>query len=51
MKQEDIEKAWALMSMHNSELLLRNEELQKQLMRGSLWYAIKRTYHIWLGKE
>lgn len=51
MKQEDIEKAWRLMSMHNSELLLENEELKKRLMRRSLWYTIKRAYRIWRGKE
>ena len=31
MKQEEIEKAWALLSMHNSELLLRVAELEAQL--------------------
>ena len=51
MKQEDIEKAWRLVSMHNSELLLENEELKKRLMRQSLWYTIKRAYRIWRGKE
>ena len=51
MKQEDIQKAWNLMSKHNSELMLENEELKKQLMRRSLWYAIKRTVRIWRGKE
>jgi hypothetical protein len=33
MKQEDIEKAWAKLSMHNSELLLRVAELERQLER------------------
>jgi len=51
MKQEDIEKAWQLMSMHNSELMLENEQLKKQLMRKSFWYAIKRAILIWRGKE
>lgn len=51
MNQEDIEKAWKLMSLHNSELLLENERLKKQLMRQSLWYTIKRAYRIWTGKE
>ena len=50
MTQEDIEKAWKLMSMHNSELLLENEQLKKQLMQQSLWYAIKRAYRIWRGQ-
>lgn len=51
MTPEDIQKAWDLMSKHNSELLLQNEELKKQLMRRSLWYAIKRAIQIWRGKE
>jgi len=51
MDNESIQKAWNLMSMHNSELLLENERLKKQLMRKSLWYAIKRAIRIWRGKE
>ncbi len=48
---EEIQKAWNLMAMHNSELLLENEQLKKQLMRKSLWYAIKRAINIWRGKD
>jgi hypothetical protein len=51
MDKEAIQKAWNLMSMHNSELLLENERLKKQLMRRSLWYSIKRAIKIWRGKE
>jgi len=51
MTPEDIQKTWNMMSMHNSELLLENERLKKQLMRQSLWYAIKRAFLIWRGKE
>jgi hypothetical protein len=51
MTQDEIEKAWKLLSMHNSELLLENEQLKKQLMRSSLWFTIKRAYRIWRGKE
>lgn len=36
MNQDDIQKAWNLLSMHNSELLLENERLKKQLMQNSL---------------
>ena len=50
-KDKVIQKAWNMMSMHNSELLLENEQLKKQLMRRSLWYAIKRAIRIWRGKE
>jgi len=51
MDEEAIQKAWKLMSMHNSELLLENEQLKKRLMRKSLWYAIKRAINIWRGRE
>jgi monofunctional biosynthetic peptidoglycan transglycosylase len=48
---EDIQKAWNLLSAHNSDLMLENEQLKKQLMRRSLWYSIKRAIRIWRGKE
>lgn len=51
MIDEKLQQAWNLMSKHNSELLLENERLKKQLMRNSLWYAIKRAFNIWRGKE
>ena len=51
MTEEAIQKAWALLSMHNSELLLENERLKRQLMRQSLWYALKRAVKIWRGKD
>ena len=51
MKQEDIQKAWELMSRHNSELMLENEMLKRMLMRQSLWYSIKRAFLIWRGKD
>jgi hypothetical protein len=41
MKQEDIEKAWALMSMHNSELLLERAELLERLRKQSIWEILK----------
>jgi regulator of replication initiation timing len=51
MTQEDIQKAWNLMSTHNSELMLENERLKQQLMQRSLWYALKRAINIWRGKN
>lgn len=51
MTQEETQKAWNLLSMHNSELLLENERLKKQLMQNSLWYALKRAVNIWRGKN
>ena len=51
MDEEAIQKAWNKLSMYHSELLLENEQLKKQLMRRSLWYAIKRAINIWRGKE
>ena len=54
MKQEDIEKAWNLLSMHNSELLLENARLKQSLeahyLRSSLWYRIKRAVDMLRGK-
>ena len=41
MTQEEIEKAFLLFSMHNSELLLRVADLERQLARQSLWFRIK----------
>jgi len=48
MTQEDIQKAWSLMSMHNSELLLENAELklrisnlESQLFKRNIWAWIK----------
>ena len=44
MKQEDIEKAGALLSMHNSELLLERERLVRQiemLEQQSIWKILK----------
>jgi hypothetical protein len=41
MKQEDIEKAWALLSMHNSELLLERAELLERLRNQSIWEILK----------
>ena len=51
MTEEGIKKAWNMLSMQNSELLLENERLKKQLMRQSLWYALKRAVNIWRGKD
>jgi len=48
MNQEDIQKAWNIMSMHNSELLLENYELKErinkleaQLFKRTFWGYIK----------
>ena len=41
MNQEDIEKAWAKLSMHNSELLLERAELLERLRKQSIWEILK----------
>jgi len=47
MKQEDIEKAWNLLSMHNSELLLERAELLERLRNQSIWLILKyRVKHL-----
>jgi regulator of replication initiation timing len=55
MNEEDIEKAWKLMSAHNNELMLENERLRKHLeanyLRRSLWYRIKRAVDMLRGKS
>ena len=55
MNEEDIEKAWKLMSTHNSELLLENARLKQSLeahyLRSSLWYRIKRAVDMLRGKS
>ena len=48
---EGLQKAWNLLSTHNSELMLENEHLKRQLMQKSLWYAITRAIRIWRNKE
>ena len=47
MNQEDVQKAWNMMSMHNSELLLENEELKRQLMRKSLSWGLTYAFVTW----
>jgi len=48
MKQEDIEKAWRLLSMHNSELLIENADLRSRLrnvsVRQILWMRIRNLF-------
>lgn len=51
MNQEDIQKAWDMLSRHNDALMLENEELKRRLMRLSLWYSIKRAILIWWGRD
>lgn len=42
MTQDEIEKAWRLMSMHNSELLLEVAELKARLqVEQSIWNILK----------
>jgi len=41
MKQEDIEKAYNLLAMHHSELLLERAELLKRLGNQSIWGILK----------
>jgi hypothetical protein len=54
MNENDIQKAWSLLSQHNSELMLENARLNKQLeeciLRRSLWHRIKRAFKSLMGK-
>jgi hypothetical protein len=48
MDDKAIEKAWSLLSMHNSELLLENERLNKELRKRSIWAILKaRFLYFW----
>jgi hypothetical protein len=52
MTQEDsIQKAWDLMSKHNTELLLRVVELEKQIRTQSIWLTLKARFRCFIGKE
>ena len=51
MTQEDIQKAWNLMSMHNSELMLRVSELEKQMRTQSIWLILKARFRCFMGKD
>lgn len=50
IRQDEIEKAWRMMSMHNSELLIENAELRKQLNNQSilaiLWSRIRNLFGV-----
>ena len=50
MDEEGIQKAWNLLSMHNSELLLENEELKKQIRTMSIWTVVKFRFLCFIGR-
>lgn len=41
MDEEGIQKAWNMMSQHNSELMLRVAELEEQIRKSSIWTIVK----------
>jgi hypothetical protein len=47
MDEEGIQKAWNMMSMHNSELLLENYELKERINKLEA-QLFKRTFWGWL---
>ena len=49
MKQDEIEKAWAIMSMHNSELLLYVAELEARLRSQSICSILKARIKYFFG--
>lgn len=50
MDEEGIQKAWNMMSMYNSELLLENEELKKQIRTMSIWTVLKFRFLCLIGR-
>ena len=55
MNQEDMQKAYNLLSAINNDLLLENARLKESLealsLRRSLWYRIKRAVDMLRGKS
>jgi hypothetical protein len=51
MKQDEIEKAWAIMSMHNSELLLHVADLEKRLRTQSILAILKARIKYFFGSR
>jgi len=52
MDEKAIQKAWSLLSMHHSELLLENERLRKELRRRSIWAIVKaRCLYFFRGRD
>jgi hypothetical protein len=47
MDEEGIQKAWNMMSMHNSELLLENYELKERINKLEA-ELFKRTFWGWI---
>jgi hypothetical protein len=47
MNEEDIQKAWNMMSMHNSELLLENYALKERINSLEI-QLFKRTFWGWI---
>lgn len=51
----DVQKAWDILSMHNSELQLEVHLLRKQIERMSIMGLIKAkvrlTINLWLGRK
>jgi hypothetical protein len=55
MNQDDMQKAYNLLSAFNNDLLLENARLKQQLeahyLRRSLWYRIKRAVDMLRGRN
>ena len=51
MDDKAIQKAWSLLSMHHSELLLENERLRKELRQRSILAILKERFLYFFGKR
>jgi hypothetical protein len=51
MDDKAIQKAWSLLSMHHSELLLENERLRKELRQRSIRAILKERFLYFFGKR
>ena len=54
MDEEGIQKAWNMMSQHNSELMLRiaefEEQQRKRNLSGLIWITLKYRFLAFIGR-
>lgn len=51
MDEAAIEKAYSMLALHHSELLLENAELRKQMRNTSIWRILKLRWYVLIGKD
>jgi hypothetical protein len=51
MDESAVEKAYNLLAMHHSELLLENKRLREQLRNTSIWLILKARWNNLFRKD